>query len=115
MTTTILPTGIRFPDDSVQLDISGLKSLQNLLVSPKGTVAGGDYNNNKAVNITISPVEPSKSFIIWPAAVPVADPNVGADFSTFTVKFLDRSTIQLNTYSSYNILYSVRIQIVEFW
>lgn len=110
MATTILSNGVQFPDNSVQLSACSIKSVQTFFVNPKGSVSGGDFPN--AVNVGISPVDPLKSFILYPNGIQTTTNLI---FRTMTAKFLDSSTVQLACDDSGSVsFYDIRFQVVEF-
>jgi hypothetical protein len=108
---SVISTGIQFSDSSVQTTRSGIKSVQSIFAYPKGSLTG-DYGSSRAVNITISSVNTSKSFILLPNSI-----NSQVNYSIprmITAKFIDSTTIQLCVNTSFNV-YNARIEIIEFY
>lgn len=111
MPATLLTNGIQYPDNSIQTSAPGIKSIQSIFVMPRGT-ATGDYGANRAVDVTISAVDTSKSFIIYSHSSRVSSSST-ANIWSITAKFINSSTVQLCCFSATNVT-SIRFQVIEF-
>jgi hypothetical protein len=111
MPTTISSSALTFPTGLSQITSPGVKSVQSVFANPYGVVFFGDYP--RSVNITISPVEPTKCVILYSTWLQFYVNGYTA-FAMMTAKILNSTTLQLSqTYTS-DTLRSVRIHVIEF-
>ena len=111
MPTTVRTDGILFSDSTLQTFASGVKSVQSIFAYPKGSLTG-DYGSSRAVNITISSVDVSKSFILYPHNTRL-NSGSGTVYAV-TAKFINSTTVQLCPLTTDTNITSLRFQVIEF-
>ena len=111
---TLRSDGVEFnPFNIVQTQVAGIKSIQNLFVTPATTISG-DFGIGSSVDITIAAVDISKSILFHGNVNAVSD-GAYSYFKTMTMKFISSTVVQISTNTLLNPIFNVRFQVVEFF